>query len=113
MPIEPPMFESQSRGAASGRREEAAPGRHRLVDDDRILRQQCCERGVDRLGVIAPVAGRGGGPSVNRAGVERAPSSSARASSAPIRSGEHVPDGLRRRQQARLVGVGEECDRHL
>ena len=50
MPIEPPMFESQSCGAASaGRREEAAAGRHRLVDDDRILRQQCRERGAERL----------------------------------------------------------------
>ncbi len=50
MPIEPPMFWSQSCGRGRARRrEEAAAGRDRLVDDDRILGKQGAERRAERF----------------------------------------------------------------
>ena len=71
----------------TGRRKKAAPGRDRLVDDDRILRKQRRRATVPIASeLIAPVAGAGGGSLVTGAGVECAPSSSAKAASAPIRS---------------------------
>ena len=100
----------------SGRREKAAAGRHRLVDDDRFSGNSAPSEAPSASGVILPLALAGGGSLTTGAGVARAPTSSAGASSAPPcprRGGPALALGIGRRQQARLVRVGEERDRHF
>jgi len=117
MPIEPPMFDSQSYGAAE--RVGAKKPRPVVTASSTTIAfsgNRAASEAPRFSVVIAPAAGFGGEPSVTGAAVERAPSSSTRASSAAqifVRPGEDMPDGVGRREQARLVGIGEERHRHL
>ena len=87
MPIDPPMFESQSCGAAA--RVGAKKLRPVVTASSTTIAFSGSSAASDlpiASELIAPVLGAGGGSLDTGAGVECAPSSSAKAASAPIRS---------------------------
>ena len=119
MPIDPPMFESQSCGCAA--RVGAKKPRPVVTASSTTIAfsgKQRAERRAERLR-----GDRAGGRRRRRVvdrpapASPRAPTASASASSARdqilLGPRQHVPLRIRRRQQARLVGIGEKRDRHL
>jgi len=107
------MFESQSCGAAARSAQRSRGGRHRLVDDDRILRSSAASEAPSASDVIAPVAALGGG-SVGGRGRGRAARRPPRprlerADQILLGAGEDMANSVGRRQQARLVGIAKNA----